>query len=127
MRKVYESFVCYPAVNIRLRSTGRLEKINQRRKPRRKNFFRIVDVYCMNKITRVYETMLLVVGLIYLWPISGVNIHPEETSLAFDSDSQKWLLTLSEELSTGMVVSFSISLVYGFYWFVNQEEFNKIR
>lgn len=81
----------------------------------------------MGSETKVYEVLMLLVGLIYAWPISQVNIHPEVTRLSFDADAQRWLLTLSEELSTGIAVSFLITLVYGFYWLGYQEEFKKNR
>lgn len=81
----------------------------------------------MGSGTKVYEAVILLVGFIYAWPISQINIHPEETKLSFDTDSQRWFLTLSEELSTGVAVSFLITLVYGLYWFRYQAEFKRIR
>ena len=81
----------------------------------------------MGSETKVYEILMVLAGLIYAWPIYQVKIHPEETRLSFDADAQRWLLTLSEELSTDIAVSFFITLVYGIYWFRYQEEFKKIR
>ncbi|WP_347985997.1 hypothetical protein [Methylomonas sp. AM2-LC] len=81
----------------------------------------------MNNRTKVYETVLLLVGLIYAWPKSQVNIHPEETSLSFDADTHSWLLTISEELSSGIIVSLLICLVYAYYCYQYRNECKKSR
>ncbi|CAD6882204.1 hypothetical protein [Methylomonas albis] len=75
--------------------------------------------------TGVYQIAMLLAGLIYAWPKSKLSVHPEPTRLTFDTDSQSWLLTLNEELSSGIVVCFLITLVYGFYWLSYQEKFKK--
>jgi hypothetical protein len=81
----------------------------------------------MGNETNVYAVLMLLLGLIYAWPISQVNIHPEITRLSFNTDTQSWLLTLSEELCSGVVISFLIVLVYGFYYFKHQEKCKKNR
>ena len=55
-------------------------------------------------------------GLISIWPAALVNIHPEEPRALFDLENQLWLLTVSEELYTGIIVSLFIIGFYGYYW-----------
>jgi len=79
----------------------------------------------MERRTSVYQVLMLVAGLIYAWPKSKLSVHPEPTRLSFDTDTQSWFLTLNEELSSGLVVCFLITLIYSFYWFSYQKEFKK--
>jgi hypothetical protein len=81
----------------------------------------------MERRTSVYVILMLLTGLIYAWPITKISVHPEQTRLSFDTDTQSWLLTLNEELASGIVVCLLITLVYSFYWFRYQAGLKKNR